>query len=171
MTGDRRWHLIGAALGLSLALLPVVVDGRVAAGPDGLGAEVRMEAGPIGELATAPTGTFLTGTDIRPGTRVAGRLRVRNQTGATLAVTGRSETSTSDLDRALHVRVQAGATTVADGSLADLAEGSRPWNVASGEETDLTFEVWLEAGATGYQGAFVEVDLHLDVTTAEAPNP
>jgi hypothetical protein len=159
---QRRWHVVGVALGLCLAVALLFVS-QVTAGAGGMGAEVRMKASPTGELSVSTGEPFLTAVDLRPGAGAGGRLVVGNQTGIALAVTVRPDRSSSDLDDQVHVRVAADGIVTAEGPLGALSDGWRPLVLPSGHRADLTFEVALLPGADRYQGRAVDVELHLSV--------
>lgn len=162
LSPDSRWRVVGVAVGLCLAVA-VLAAGRVTAGAEGMGADLRIKASPIGELSVSTGEPFLTALDLRPGARSAGRLLVGNQTNVDLAVTARAERSSPDLDDQVHVRIAAdGVVVVVDGTLGDVAEGV-PLVLASGQQADVTFEAALVPGADRYQGRSVDVDLRLSV--------
>jgi hypothetical protein len=93
-------RLIALALGLLLAL-GAVLSWRIPAGSGAVGAVVRFEAAPPGELTVAPAGTFLT---LR-GSSGRGTLTLRNVAGAGVAVALRARPSSRELDRLLRVRI------------------------------------------------------------------
>jgi hypothetical protein len=132
-------------LGLALAALAVAgwrVDGGTMVPP----AELTLQTATSETLAVSPTGRTAKGT-LRASTPEAGletRTTVRNATADALAVRLRAEPATTDLDRALTVRVAAKGQTIWEGPLGELREGmASPFVLASHETADVTVLAWI----------------------------
>ena len=159
--------MLGAVVvGLALAAA-ALSSWRVSEGPGALGAQLQMTARPTGELEVAPLGPFLSATNLRPdATGATGRLGVRNQTGAALAVQLRLVPTNADLDQALSVEVSAGGDRVAKAPLGQLRDwSSHSFRLAPGQTGDVLVRAWLPNSADrAYQGTLgeVAVDFRVD---------
>ena len=95
----RRARSLAFTAGLLLAGA-IAVAGRVPAATTSPGVELTVRANPTGELAVSPAGVVLRapalGATGRPAT-ARGRLAIRNQTDATLAVSVRQAASGDDV--------------------------------------------------------------------------
>lgn len=134
--------LLGAALA-ALAVAAWQVQGGIETPP----AEVTLLTAPSNALALTPPG----GTDVTAKLRASeaadgleGRTTVQNATGGDLVVRLRAEPGTTDLDRALLVRVTAKGELVFDGTLGDLRGGTdRGFELASHESTEVAVQAWV----------------------------
>jgi len=160
---DRRTRGIGFLLGAGLAIA-ALLSWRIPPGHTTLGAAVTVVSHPSGELSVTPAGTFINATSMKPGpvtSADAGKVRVRNETGATLAVHLRGVASQPDLNQALMVHVTSGGAPIFNGSLGDF----RSWStdsvsVDSGASAAFEVSTWLPSTLTdGYQGRTTSVDL------------
>jgi hypothetical protein len=154
---DAWARRIGLALGLLLALA-AVLSWRIAAEGAALGADARFVAVPPGELTLEPAGEFLVARGLAPSEASDGRLRVRNITGAPVAVRLRARPSSRDLDRPLAVLVRAGGVTLYRGRLRGLRSWSRALTIPRGDARTLDVRARL---ATRAVGAAVEVTVEL----------
>jgi hypothetical protein len=105
--------------------------------------------------------------ELRAGSpALAGSVRLFNATGGSLAVRARAQTQERELDESVHLRVRLGTRTLFQGSLARLERaGSRPFVLASHEQTRLAVHAWIPASARGYDAWVVHVALRF-VTSA-----
>ncbi len=132
-------------LGLALAALAVAgwrVDGGITTPP----AEVSFQVTASQTLAVTPTGETVSGT-LRasdPDRGLEDRMTVRNATGGALAVRLQAQPATTDLDRALNLRVSARGQMVWEGPLGELRQGTpTPFVLASHETVDVTVLAWI----------------------------
>ena len=172
MTGPRTDNLarrLGVVFGVAI-MVSVGAFSRIPAMKGAFGADVSFLAGPTGELDVTPTGVFVEGLDLRPGSArrpADGTLVVRNQTGSTLAIRVRALPSVNDLDGLLQLHVSAGATVVYEGDLRGLREWSRAFVLSAGESQPLHVSAWIRHEArTGYQSRVDEVTLQFDAGVA-----
>jgi hypothetical protein len=132
-------------LGLALAALAVAgwrVDGGITTPP----AEVSFQIAASQTLAVSPTGRTVKGTlrASSPDRGLEDRTTVRNATGDALAVRLKAEPVTTDLDRALTVRVTAKGQIGWEGPLGELRQGTpTPFVLASHETADVTVLAWI----------------------------
>jgi hypothetical protein len=160
---DRITRAIAAAIGAA-AVVALLVAARPAGGHGGvLPASLRFAAEPDGAVAVTPTApkALLEATDLRPGDQSAGTMRLRNQTGARLALGLRAEPSSTALNGLAHVRITGRGRVLADTTLQALRQGT-PGRVllAPGAATTLRVVASLPAGTvTGYEGQNVSVNL------------
>src|SRR3954468_24785767 len=143
----------GFAVGVLLLVL-VLVAFRVPRGNGHAGSDVIVVAQPTGELSVAPTGAFVSTTDLEPGHARSGRFAIANQTGKPLVVALHALPDQPDLDQLLHVRVDAGSRLLSHGPLHGLRAWTRPRLVLPiGGRAALSFRIWLPAGTgRGYEG-------------------
>jgi hypothetical protein len=163
LDGRTSSRVAGLMLGVTLAGVALRTWPVPAAGGRP-GADVRMLAGPTGELDVGPYGPFLTATGLRPGTTPAqGNLAVRNETGIPRAVHLRALPSQPDLDSLLVVELTADGHPLFQGMLGNLRNCPQCWfPLASGERTVVGVRAWLPATSeTGYEGRIEDVALEL----------
>ncbi|MDQ3758254.1 MAG: hypothetical protein M3394_10440, partial [Actinomycetota bacterium] len=122
-------------------------------------------AAPSGELAVSPAGAFVDAAGLKPGGTAHGRVTVRNQTGSSLSLVGRT-TSSSPESGELRMRMAAGGTVVSDGPPEQSATGSLPFVVASGEEVVFAVDVSLLPDSSRLLGQDVDIALQFDVEKA-----
>jgi hypothetical protein len=168
VTGPRnhRWaRRLGIALGAGL-VVTVAAFSRIPSTGGTLGADVTFLAGSTGELDVSPSGAFVQGLDLRPGSArlpADGILSIRNVTGSTLVVRVRALPSVDDLDRRLRVQLTSGTTDVYTGMLGGLRGWTRGFPLAAGEDVDLHVSAAIEDWVTRhYQGRVDDVTLELD---------
>jgi hypothetical protein len=166
MTWIRSPTLVRAAgllVGLGLAAL-AVLSWRVPAQGTPLGADLAFVAAPSGEFELSPIGRFLSARSLAPGGSAAsGELRVRNQTGATLALRPGAVPSTRELDRLVMVDLSVRGRPLYRGRLGGLRGGGRNrFRLASGATTTLSARAWIPGDAgPGWRGRIVDVQLEL----------
>jgi hypothetical protein len=141
----RAARVAGFAVGVA-AVAALVAGWRVDRGTGVVGADVTFVAAPTGELQI-PSGPFVHGLGLEPGSNATGSVGIRNQTGSRLAVSVKVLPSIADLDSVLRVRMTAGGRQVYAGTLGGLRGWSEPFRLASGKETPLEFRVSLPAGS------------------------
>ena len=150
--------LLGA--GVALALL-------IAARPSASFARLPASAGftipATGELgvAPAPGRPFLLARALTPdGPPASASFTIRNQTGETLTVGFRAHAGARQLDGLLHVRLRAGARTLANTTLQGLRHGSAATvRLRSGAARSISLEAWIPDGTNDYEGRDVAVEL------------
>jgi hypothetical protein len=154
--------VVGLMLGA--AVTGVLLLGLHITRPAGaLDAALTLTSAPTGELAVAPSGAVLTARDLRPGRPPAtGGLVVRNQTGIALDVRMRARPASGDLDDDVRLRMTAGASTLFEGTLGELRDGSRSFVVRPGEGRRLR----LAATVTGTNAQGRSDDVALELTSA-----
>jgi hypothetical protein len=146
-------RFIGLAVGLLLAL-GAVLSWRIPAGNGAVGAVVRFEAAPPGELTVAPAGTFLT---LR-GSSGRGTLALRNVAGKRVSVALRARPSSRALDRLLRVRIGGHRPR----SLRQLRRWTRAIVLQPGQGSHLRVRAWLPARVGQWAaGALVDVTFEL----------
>lgn len=167
MSLDERLRWLALLAGAAIVATGVATS-QVPRGTGLASADVTFVGAPTGELGISPTGSFLTGTAMRPGSEARGSLRVTNQTGKELAVLVRALPESEDLDAALHVEVDASGRRVFEGTLGDLRHGARIV-VARGDTASLDFRAWLpESLDGGYGGRVVSVAVELGSEAVDA---
>jgi hypothetical protein len=98
----------------------------VPAGAGPLALDVTVTTGPTGELAVEPGGRVAAVTGLEPGRgSLRGRVTLRNQTDAALAVRVRARPSISDADHTLQVRLSGSAGDLYSGPAGGLRHFSR----------------------------------------------
>src|ERR1700712_4359545 len=159
---DRITRVLAASLGVSI-VAAVVLLARPAGGHGGvLPASLRFTASEDGAVALAPLAPepVLAGGAMRPGSRAAGSLVLRNQTGERLAVRLRANPSSTALDGIARVRIRNGARTIFDSTLQALRQGSEAVRLAPGKAATARVIAWIPAETeTGYEGRHVDVGL------------
>lgn len=157
---DRLTRVAGAAIGLGI-VVAVIFAARPAGGHGGvLPARLRFSVAQDGAVAASPAAPkpLLASGPMRPGSRVEGTLRLRNQTGARLAVALRARPSSTALDGTVEVRLSAAGRTLAAGTLESLRRGSAPVVLAPGGAAAVRVAAWIPAEVeTGYEGRDVSV--------------
>jgi hypothetical protein len=167
---DRITRVVAAALGAAL-VIALVVMARPAGGHGGvLPASLRLVAEPDGAVEVTPTAPRAVASgSLRPGDRLAGELRLRNQTGTRLALGLRAEPSSTALDGLARVRITSGGQVLAETTLQALRQGT-PGRVrlAPGAAATLRVVASLPAETvTGYEGQHVLVRLAPDYGSGE----
>jgi hypothetical protein len=156
------WRVTGAILGVSLAVALLVIVRPGAAGSP-LPAALRVTMAPAGELevSPAPPRPLLVAGSLRPGGRRAvAAFRVRDQTGASLALRLRADPDSTTLDGLLRLRLLDGRRVLADTTLEGLALRPAALDLRSGEGRELRLEAWLPRDIlSGYAGQLVRVAL------------
>jgi hypothetical protein len=160
---DRFTRAIGAAIGLGL-VAALIVMARPAGGHGGvLPASLRFTATLDGAVAVEPAAPklLLASGPMRPGSHAGGALRLRNQTGAVLAVRLRARPSSTALDGTAHVRLVSRGAVLADGTLQALRQGSaEAVRLQPGAAARVRVIAWIPAEVeTGYEGRNVAVAL------------
>lgn len=159
---DRFTRAIGAAIGLGL-VAALIAAARPAGGHGGvLPAALRFTAGLDGAVAIEPAAPkpLLASASMRPGSRAAGTVSVRNQTGEVLAVRLRAEPSSTALDGTAHVRLVTRGRVLFDETLQALRRGSEAVRLAPGAAAPVRVTAWIPAETeTGYEGRHVAVEL------------
>jgi hypothetical protein len=160
---DKLTRVVAVAIGFSLVAL-LIVMARPAGGHGGvLPASLRFAASQDGAVAIIPAAPkpLLVSGPMRPGSHVAGKMRLRNETGKSLAVGFRAEPSSTALDGIAHVKITSGGKTIADTTLQALRQGSAgAVPLAPGRGASIRVLAWIPADTeTGYEGASVDVQL------------
>jgi hypothetical protein len=157
----------GFAVGFVLVVL-LLVAFRVPRGNGHAGSDVIMVSQPTGELSVAPTGAFISTTNLEPGGSSVGSLTIANQTGKALRVSLHALPDQPELDGVLHVRITAGMRVLYRGRL----RGLRRWTgrhlvlPVHGHAT-LRFRVWLPAGiGRAYEGQVETIPIELRARAA-----
>ncbi|HEX7168278.1 MAG TPA: hypothetical protein VF230_14965 [Acidimicrobiales bacterium] len=133
------------------------------------GANVRLISGPTGELAVSPTGSFLVATDLEPTTAAAdSTLTIKNQTAHPVRLRVDARPVTPDLDHDLVVDVTDHGETILSERLGALRAHDIPVVLASGETRPLGVAVRLRTGASGFEGASVDVPFVIEAVRADA---
>jgi hypothetical protein len=139
-----------------VAALTMLLGWRIAGGSGVAGLDLSITVNPTGELQTLPAGPAFFADGLTPtgtGPDLRGTLTVRNRTGVMLMVRVRALPSSSVIDDALQVQIDAARSRLFSGSLGAL----RQWTdetitLPSGASESLTIRAWLAQGGTGYQG-------------------
>jgi hypothetical protein len=140
-------RIAGTAAGLVLAAV-LLLSWKVPASGSTLGAEAAFTAAPPGELTASPAGSFLRARELRPGADAqTGELDVRNISPRAMDVRVRLLPSGPDLDRGLHVRIEAGDRRLAAGLLGRLHGPSKAVRIGPGRSRTLRFAVNVPSGA------------------------
>lgn len=159
---DNVARLAGALIGVGLAVA-LLLWSRPDANGSPLGATVRVEVAPSGELEVTPPfprPVMVAGSLWPGGPRAVRRFRLRNQTGTELAVALRALPSSSALNGLLRVRVSDGGEPLAATTLEGLQRRPIRLRLASGQASRLRLEAWLPRDVlSGYEGRLVEVSL------------
>jgi hypothetical protein len=160
---DRRTRAIGLLLGAALAV-GALLSWRIPPGHTTLGAAVTVLTQPNGELSVSPGGTVINATSMKPGSEASAQsaeLRVRNETGTTLAVHLRGIASQPDLNQALMVDVSSGGRAIYSGALGAFRSWSHSSvSLGSGDRAAFEVRAWLPSTVTeGYQGRETSVEL------------
>lgn len=155
--------MVAAAIGAAL-VVALLVQARPAGGHGGvLPASLSVLAEPDGAVEVAPAAPreLLASRSLRPGGHAAGSLRLRNQTGARIAVGLRAEPSSTALDGLLRVRLVSEGHVLADTTLQALRQGTPGrLRLAPGAEAEVRVIATLPAEIeTGYEGRDVTVTL------------
>jgi hypothetical protein len=155
-----RWA--GVAVGATLAAL-ALLSWRIPHSGGALGADVQFVATPSGELATSPSGAFLSARRLLPGGRPGtGDLRVDNVAGRPLAVRLRLLPSDPGLDRELRVELRGGDRTI-EAPLARLRSlTASVLHLRPRQTRRLRVRAWVPRSAgPGYEGRIAEVTVDL----------
>jgi hypothetical protein len=160
---ERIARVAGAVIGLGL-VAAVVLAVRPAGGHGGvLPAHLRFTVAQDGAIAAAPAAPkpLLASGPLRPGSRAAATMRLRNQTGERLFVRLRARPDSTALDGTARVRLSGAGRTLAAGTLESLRAGSAgAIALAPGAGAAVRVTAWIPADTeTGYEGASVGVVL------------
>jgi hypothetical protein len=137
-----------------------------------LGADVRVETIPVGDLTVTPRDAFLTGRGLKPGSPpVSGELKIRNITPKAGNVRIQALPSDRALARLMHMELSSGGHVLADGSIDSLrVRRSLPLRIPSGQARTLHAKVWLPRGIKrGYQAGLADVPLDLRTQVLDGP--
>jgi len=164
-----KWaRRLGLILGVGLAISAAVIS-RIPSTGGVLGADVTFLSSPTGELDVSPSGPFVQGLDLRPGSArrpANGSVSLLNQTGSALAVHVRALPSVIDLDEVLRVQLTAGTTDVYTGALGGLRDWTRGFHLEGGQSTELRVSAWIPRLATGpWKGRVDDISLEFSVDT------
>jgi len=145
-----RTDWLALLVGIALAAC-AAVGWRIDGGVEVPAAEVTILTAPSQDLAVVEGSDVIVTRALRPTTSEEGlerRLTVRNATGAALAVGFRAETTTTDLDGALRVRVLADEHSVFEGTLAELRTGtSESFQLPSHATASISVRAWIPVTA------------------------
>ena len=141
-----------AALALGLALAALAVAGwRIEGGVKPPAARLAIVTAPNTDLAVTPAGETRVEAALRAGGPQSGiqrEVEIRNATANPLEVHVTAATETQELEQALQLRVQAGTSTLFQGSLEELRTGSNSFRLPSHETTDVTVLAWIPETAS-----------------------
>ncbi len=147
-TGMRlEWAAL--ALGVGLAAL-AVYGWQVEGGVRPPAARLAIVTAPNTDLALTPAGETRVEAALRAGGPESGiqrQVEIRNATANPLEVHVTAGTATRELEEALQLRIQAGTSTLFQGSLAELKVGSNSFRLASHKTTDVTVLAWIPTEA------------------------
>lgn len=159
---DRLTRVLAAALGVGLVVALILIA-RPASGHGGvLPASLSFTAVEDGAVEASPLAprTVLADARMRPGSHAGGYLRLRNQTGARLAVRLRALPSSTALDGLARVRVSADGHPIFDSTLQLLRQGTTAIGLGPGAVAKVHVVASIPADTeTGYEGRRVEVRL------------
>ncbi|HSS32757.1 MAG TPA: hypothetical protein VLL27_05705 [Solirubrobacterales bacterium] len=159
---DRLTRLVAAALGVALVVALIVVARPASSHGGVLPASLSFTPSGDGAVEASPVAprTVLADAHMRPGSHADGYLRLRNQTGARLAVRLRALPSSTALDGLAQVRVSAGGHQIFDSTLQLLRQGTAAIGLAPGTVVKVHIVASIPAETeTGYEGRRVEVQL------------
>jgi len=143
-TGMRlEWAVL--ALGAALAAL-AVTGWRIEGGVRAPAARLAIVTAPNTDLALTPAGETRVEAALRAGGPESGiqrQLEIRNATANPVEVHVTAATEARELEQALQLRVQAGTSTLFQGSLAELRVGSNSFRLPSHETTEVTVLAWI----------------------------
>jgi hypothetical protein len=123
---STRWLRRAAFASGLVAAVTLVALGRIPAGSGPLVLNVDVTTAPTGELAVEPAGRVAAVTGLAPGGgALRGRVTLRNQTDAPLAVRVRARPSISDADISMQVTLSGSAGELYSGPAAGLRRFSR----------------------------------------------
>jgi len=148
-TGMRlEWAALALGAGLAaLAVLGWHVEGGVRAPA----ARLAIVTAPSTDLALTPAGETRVEAALRSGGPESGiqrQLEIRNATGDPLEVHVTATTTTRELEQALQLRIQAGTSTLFQGSLKELRIGSNSFRLPSHDTTNVTVLAWIPTSAS-----------------------
>src|SRR3954471_6426263 len=149
-TGTMRLEWAILALGAALAAL-AVMGWRIEGGVKAPSARLAIVTAPNNDLALTPAGERRVEAALRAGGPESGiqrQLEIRNATAnpGEVHVTGTAEAR--ELEQALQIRLQGGASTLFQGSLAELRVGSNSFRLPSHDTTDVTVLAWIPKTAS-----------------------
>lgn len=151
----------GFAVGLVLVVL-LLVAFRVPRGNGHAGSDVVVVSQPTGELSVAPTGAFISTTNLEPGGSSVGSFTIANQTGKALRVSLHALPDQPELDGLLHVRIAAGTRMLYRGRLHGLRRWTRHLVLPVRGHAALRFRVWLPTGiGRAYEGQVETIPIEL----------
>ncbi len=153
-SSQRAARAAGLVTGLALAAL-LVFAMRVPASDQPLGAGVRVEVLPPGELDAGADPVLISARNLVAGEERRGAVPLRNITVGDVRV--RARVRARGLGRAIRVELRAGGRKLRRGFL-----------LARGETTMLRARAWIPAGAEGYEGRSARVALALRTELVEA---
>jgi hypothetical protein len=162
LSPTRVARVVGVLLGVGVAA-SLLIAARPSATFAGLPASASFTIAMTGEfeVTPAPARPFLIARALTSeGASASASFTVRNQTGRTLALGFRARAGTRELDGLLRIRLRAGHSTLADGTLQGLRHGSASTlRLRSGATRSVAVEAWIPEGTNDYEGRDVAVEL------------
>jgi hypothetical protein len=158
-SSQRTARAAGLVTGLALAAL-LVFAMRVPASDQPLGAGVRLEVLPPGELDAGADPVLLAANELVAGEERRGSVALTNITVGAVRVRMRARARGHDLDDAVHLELRAGARRLASGPLGGV-RSVRGFRLERGDTRILRARAWIPRGAEGYEGRRARVSLAL----------
>ena len=161
----ERMTVIGGAALAVVALLAWQVDGGAEPAPATVNVTMSSSADMAVEPVAGAHSAELRASDAAASTER--RATILNATGGTGVFRVVADPTTRDLDELLAIRIAVGGTSVFDGTLGDLREGSAAFELASHQKTDLTAILRLPVEEeTAWRGRSVDVRLRFETVDA-----